>query len=481
MTDFDSASFELLVQKYLEGSLDDNDTHKLEAFLNDSNTARREFLQILRMHASIHVLLHGVGTKPVDTTNSLRQSGKTPIKLLRNTKHRQSWRWAAVAASVVLAITLFLLLGGKKANNGPLPAAPIAVVTVNGSPIQLERGGSTNTVAGTAEVSNGDFIVVNSGSSAKVHYHGEETYAELVGPCRGRVWTESQAPRLYIEGTAECIVEKQVAGRQFVVSAPLARVTVLGTRFRVESAATEFQLHVHQGKVNCQRLSDNRAVAVAEGESASIAKGAEFAAAPTSDRFLAGWWKLDELRGTQTVDAVHNIVGTLAAGVLWTKGKFGGAVSFTDKTAYIYCGGPNELNPQKMTLSVWMFCDASGMERGGDLISKETSRRSQYSLRIQPAGKLRVDIAGKTVFGKTIVSPGEWHHLAMTYDESQIRLYCDGNLDALESHTAPIENLGERLRIGGRAALLGIIDDVRIYNAALSEEQLRILFQRKRQ
>lgn len=71
---------------------------------------------------------------------------------------------------------------------------------------------------------------------------------------------------------------------------------------------------------------------------------------------------------------------------------------------------------------------------------------------------------------------GVWHHCAVTYDGSNAKMYVDGELVASQANA--IINMGtEHVRIGGgiggKGALFGEMDEIRVYKSALSLEQVR--------
>lgn len=82
--------------------------------------------------------------------------------------------------------------------------------------------------------------------------------------------------------------------------------------------------------------------------------------------------------------------------------------------------------------------------------------------------------------GSATVNADEWHHLAAVYNGSVMRFYLDGKLDATQPWTEGIAGndfdvlIGENAQYQGRC-FDGLIDDVRIYNYALSESQIQAL------
>ena len=79
--------------------------------------------------------------------------------------------------------------------------------------------------------------------------------------------------------------------------------------------------------------------------------------------------------------------------------------------------------------------------------------------------------------GSLPVNDGQWHHVAGVHDGQKVSLYIDGRLDASESTTDKIPTSSQPITIGENAGFRGrywsgMIDDVRIYNYAMSPEQV---------
>ena len=75
---------------------------------------------------------------------------------------------------------------------------------------------------------------------------------------------------------------------------------------------------------------------------------------------------------------------------------------------------------------------------------------------------------------------GEWHHIAGTYDGNQLRLYVDGGLVDSEDYLGSINSTTNPVNIGRNSQQTtrlyeGAIDDVKIYNRALSAGEILYL------
>lgn len=70
-----------------------------------------------------------------------------------------------------------------------------------------------------------------------------------------------------------------------------------------------------------------------------------------------------------------------------------------------------------------------------------------------------------------------WHHLAMVYDGSEIRIYLDGELEGEVPRKGDINENDASVWIGKKANeniwLDGTLDELRILNIAITEEQIQ--------
>jgi hypothetical protein len=78
----------------------------------------------------------------------------------------------------------------------------------------------------------------------------------------------------------------------------------------------------------------------------------------------------------------------------------------------------------------------------------------------------------------TTASAGDWMHVAATYDGTTLKLYVDGSEEeSLETGSVPYEStekfyIGGDPGCGGRSWYTGLLDDVRIYNRALTVTEI---------
>jgi tetratricopeptide (TPR) repeat protein len=197
---------------------------------------------------------------------------------------------------------------------------------------------------------------------------------------------------------------------------------------------------------------------------------------------LVGWWKFDETQGKTAKDSSGgNHTGTLVGHAKWGQGKIGGAVDLdghdsfvriADKSAFDFAGAVSvSCWVQIRTVPVgWMAIVTKG-DNSWRLSTSNQEEKFHFSVN---------DWDRAAINGATTVNPGEWHYVAGVYDGSAMSLYVDGKLDATHPWTEGIGRNNFDLLIGENAekkgrCFDGLIDDVRVYNYALSESEIKTL------
>lgn len=141
-----------------------------------------------------------------------------------------------------------------------------------------------------------------------------------------------------------------------------------------------------------------------------------------------------------------------------------------------------------MTLEAWVNPTASGTE--GTVVAKAASPSIvSYRLRVTAAGQgsFQVFDSGGIPFvdltGGVLLTNALWTHLAAAYDGSTARLFSNGVLDSSMSATGSVRISGlSPLGVGGilgSETFNGLIDEVRIWDHARSEQSVSDNYQTK--
>lgn len=198
-------------------------------------------------------------------------------------------------------------------------------------------------------------------------------------------------------------------------------------------------------------------------------------AIPSPVAGLVAAYGFDEGEGPRVSDASGNGNAGYIANAVWSEGRFGSALQFSGK-GWVTIRAAQSLDATgEMTLQAWVY-PGQRETAWRDVISRETSGgEAAFSL---PAASATAPAAeGWVVKEKVRLAPGRWSHLATTYDGRVQRLYVNGQLVA--SRPLPRSKLVESgaLHIGGSPIwgdrFKGKIDEVRVYNRALTAEEIR--------
>ncbi|GAB3257234.1 fibronectin type III domain-containing protein [Nocardioides dilutus] len=203
---------------------------------------------------------------------------------------------------------------------------------------------------------------------------------------------------------------------------------------------------------------------------------------PPTPAGLVGAWAFNEGTGTTTADASgRGNQGTLVGATWTTQGRYGGALSFDGSSSLVRVADSASLDlSTAMTLSAWIMPTAnqSGwrtiMQRQTDAYFLNASYDGGA---LRPAGGGTFGSTTSYVGGPTASPLDAWTHVALTYDGAVLRLFVNGTQVATRATTGTIQATDNPLWIGGNNPygeyFTGRIDEVRVYNRALTETDIQ--------
>jgi hypothetical protein len=197
---------------------------------------------------------------------------------------------------------------------------------------------------------------------------------------------------------------------------------------------------------------------------------------------LVGAWGFEEPSGTNATDSSGTGgTGTISGATRTTAGRFGGALSFDGVNDWVTIPDSNPLDlTTGMTIEAWMRPTAVGTDWLTVLL-KEQPGNLIYALYAgdgngRPATHV-FTTADRGTNSTTATPLNAWTHLAATYDRTNLRLYVDGVQVASRSLTGNLRTSTGVLRIGGNNIwaewFSGVIDEVRVYNRALTAIEIQ--------
>jgi len=212
---------------------------------------------------------------------------------------------------------------------------------------------------------------------------------------------------------------------------------------------------------------------------------------------IVGEWKFDSITGTigspladetAVADSWSTNNGKTSGGPTLKSGTdcvSGQCLSF-DGGDYVDIGSDASLQITTTgTLSVWIKTTAVGVDQGLQVINKRYANADcSPTVRVSNGTTgivlVSADCSGycSSASGTTNIKDGNWHYIVGTFSNGTINIYVDGKLDGTGSWDGrSLSNTTSKWYIGYHKAwnnyYTGLIDEVRIFNAAIPTSQVK--------
>jgi len=216
---------------------------------------------------------------------------------------------------------------------------------------------------------------------------------------------------------------------------------------------------------------------------------------------LVGYWKMDEGVGTTILDFSGNSntatlgMGDSAPG--WSTGKYGVGTSFDGSNDYATIPSSTTWNFSDMTVSSWIYVTAGQNTGNTNIVRKDNVNEggTRYIFALLSSSTSNNDKPNFGVYDNGISNNAKsptalttgWHHIVGTRNAgTSIKLYVDGQLvDNVADPTSGVQGGTTNLTLGGvknsvfplSEKFTGKLDEVRIYNRALSPAEVKQLYE----
>jgi hypothetical protein len=196
---------------------------------------------------------------------------------------------------------------------------------------------------------------------------------------------------------------------------------------------------------------------------------------------LVGYWPFDEGSGSTTADlSGNNNSGSFYTGnPTWVNGKIGGAINFNGSSAVKINNVGSFDYSHGITISAWFK---------PTILALNTNIFASFSLpylsaHVYPYDFYSINLTGvgqRSVQGLQTLSAGNWYLIVGTYDDSNLDVYLNGLLDNSQSYPGTTIPSTSYLCVGAHVCgsywTNGILDDIRIYNRALSATEIQNMY-----
>jgi parallel beta-helix repeat protein len=203
------------------------------------------------------------------------------------------------------------------------------------------------------------------------------------------------------------------------------------------------------------------------------------------------YWNLDENGGIEASDSVGSNDGTIdiSSGPTWTSGQIGSALSFDGVDDYVQISSPSDLplGSSARTLEAWIY-PTGGQGTHRHIAGYGTnSQRKLFDIKIDNDNSFALVGWGEPegydiISGSPSITLNNWYHVAATYDGNFIvKLFVNGNLVKTGTLPYPYDTTlsGNGFTIGTNNnaktnwPFEGLIDEVAIYNRALTVDEIQ--------
>jgi hypothetical protein len=199
---------------------------------------------------------------------------------------------------------------------------------------------------------------------------------------------------------------------------------------------------------------------------------------------LIGHWSLDDGTDPTADDSGHGHVGDLVGDPTFTTtvpSPAGGyALAFDDDGDYIEVqGDENDFDLQELTVAFWIKTPGFTENYEGLVTKGDRSWRVHEDDGTGYVGFYANGVGG--LRSTQFITDDIWHHFAATYYSSTMAIYIDGELDISAARIGIIPDTTYPVMIGNNGQhttryFNGLMDDVRIYNRALSADDILQLY-----
>ena len=217
------------------------------------------------------------------------------------------------------------------------------------------------------------------------------------------------------------------------------------------------------------------------------------------DANTVGLWHLDD-PDVGTTSAPTNFIkdatgngnnGTPGVGTsypLSATGKIGLARSFNGINHYISVNDIDSLSFTNRTfsLSAWINTSKNYTGSYGTIVAKGIGTSWEYALWINSTNNPQFILwpadggSADLINGTSVINDGRWHHIVGTADNSNLKIYVDGNIQGTVPITKTASNGNSPLNIGRRPDnnffFSGSLDEVRVDNVARSAADIRAAY-----
>lgn len=201
---------------------------------------------------------------------------------------------------------------------------------------------------------------------------------------------------------------------------------------------------------------------------------------------LIAYWNVEEDSGTTVIDSSGNGYDLVLKGtslpsfvsdvppttltdtksLLFDGNNYAELADSADNAAFDFSSG--------FTIEAWVKADSSQPDPDSGIVAK---LGSGYMMWLTGDGRINNYIDGNTTLSTTAVKDDIWHHIALTWDGAQKKVYIDGVLESASPWTTSPASSGNKFYLATYSPTFrdfrGNIDEIKVYNFSLTQSQIQ--------
>ncbi len=201
---------------------------------------------------------------------------------------------------------------------------------------------------------------------------------------------------------------------------------------------------------------------------------------------LVGLWHFDSKDGSNSTTAIDSSGqgnnGTVSGATFTNEGRFKEGYSFDGDDDRIDITGTNPPLTGNFTVSAWVY-PLQADNAWHSIIGRDSYIDNVWIALKENTNDFSVyleDVIQTSTTGGNLWTNNQWNHIAITYNGSLVQTYVDGifkeNLPGTYSGVIGSSNVGLNIGDVGAYDMNGSIDEVRIYNRALTPTEIAGLY-----
>lgn len=250
------ADFEMLLERYLDGKLSDEDRKTFDEMLQSDEVHQARFVETLVQDQALDESLRelaGVDSGPVADTATTSVEATRPREQAAKKGPLRLTPWVNFAMAAGVLVTVGFVIYGMRQTDRTRDRIPAHLTALTGPPLEVLRGEQTVFLNKGDAIQTGDKMSTRKGQSS-VLTCADGTTLTLKEASTLSVSYQNGSKHAYLKsGEMDAQVSKQPEGKPMLVNTPHAQIVVKGTRFTTKVEGESTRVAVTEGSVMMQR------------------------------------------------------------------------------------------------------------------------------------------------------------------------------------------------------------------------------------